>query len=41
MTSYVTFALGTVLIVGAGWMARQRLSVSARPHSTNDDIAWL
>ena len=45
MTSYVSFALGTALIVSAGLIARRRLtpSVSLRPahRYTNDDIVWL
>ena len=45
MTSYVSFALGTALLVGAGWVARRRLALSALApparRFTNDDIAWL
>ncbi len=45
MTSYVSFALGTALIVGAGWLARRRYTPAASlrpaPGFTNDDIVWL
>ncbi len=39
MASYVSFALGTALIVGVSLLARRR---PARRFSVeNDDIAWL
>lgn len=45
MASYMSFALGTALIVSAGWLARRRLTPtgSFRPahRFTNDDIVWL
>ncbi len=45
MTPYMSFALGTALIVSAGLLARRRLtptvSLQRAQRFTNDDIAWL
>lgn len=45
MTSYVSFALGTVLIVSASWLARRHftpsVAVSSDLRFTNDDIVWV
>ncbi len=40
MASYVSFALGTALLVGFSVLARRR-PTRPSPAVDNDDIAWL
>ena len=40
MAPYVTFAVGTVLLVSARWYARHRPAPKAAV-SYNDDIVWI